>query len=156
MTFFSNLFHLHYRYQGAVCILCGQKNGPKKSSGQRDRTPNAPASRAVADLAQLPYDHLKGLGFCHKRCQQPAYMSQRNYAELPYAPHGVALRMQIRSQVCGCTSHCIFHVQHQRCVLEPYKNIYFVQLPPTHGAHSRPPQKCYNKCLKINLFFLPR
>jgi len=86
---------------GAVCILCGQKNAPKKSSGQRDRTPNAPASRAVADLAQLPYDHLKGLGFCHTRCQQPARMSLKNYAELPYAPHVVALRMQIRSQVRG-------------------------------------------------------
>jgi len=62
------------------------------------------ASRAVANLAELPYDHLKGLGFCHSRSQQPGRISQKKYAELPYAPHVAALRMEIHSQVRGGSS----------------------------------------------------
>ena len=98
------------------------------------------ASRAVANLAELPYDHLKGLGFCHSRSQQPGRISQKKYAELPYAPHVAALRMEIHSQVCERTSYCIFHVQHQRCTSST-----------TACCPQQPPQKCYNKCLQIDL-----
>ena len=136
----SNLLDLSFCHQDRPCILCGKREGPRKKSGGRNKAPKAPASRAVANLAELPYDHLKGLGFCHSRSQQPGRISQKKYAELPYAPHVAALRMEIHSQVCERTSYCIFHIQHQRCTSST-----------TAWCPQQPPQKCYNKCLQIDL-----